>query len=236
MRRILRIFTFRQALTADAQRLRASLDEFALLSFWARVACYEVLAAGSDDGAGALRRRFLVLLKHRPPARFLCHLVHALLGSRIFRHGDFDRQAQSLIWLRSASVVASVLWLYPRVFALDTAAGPLPAAADAFRHGSVLLFHTNQRIYIWVGEQAAPEYIRAVFGDGVGKELPEIDSDECRAVTARVAECRELSGCYLPVDIIPQGDPREMALVGLLVDTPPNEMPLEDWVTRVAGL
>jgi hypothetical protein len=236
MRRILRIFTFRQALTADAERLRASLDEFALISFWARVSCYDVLAAGSDDGACALRRRLLALLKPPPPSSFLCHLVHALLGSRIFSHGDFDRQTQSIVWLRSASLVSSILWLYPRIFALDAAVGPLPAAADAFRRGSVLLFHTNQRIYIWVGEQVAPEYIRAVFGHAVGTDLPEIDSNESRAVRARVAECQQLSGYYLPVDIIPQGDPREMALVGLLVDTPPNQMSLEDWITRVAGL
>jgi hypothetical protein len=103
----------------------------------------------------------------------------------------------------------------------------------------VFLFHLPYRILIWISSAVDPLYIEDAFGvptlESLPAEVPKLDSKESEDLNARIGECWEISGRYLPVEIIAQGNPKEAEIASLLVDTQPANpnLGLEVWIREL---
>jgi hypothetical protein len=122
--------------------------------------------------------------------------------------------------LRQAPLFEVLLWLYPRMIALDTKTEEIPCEGESFGAGSVFLFHTTEKVYIWIGMEANREYLARVFGSDDVRCVPELETEENRYVRGRIQECYALSRRFLPVEVIQQGEPREELIGKLLVAAP----------------
>lgn len=228
-RRILRVMTFRQAFTEDPQRLRESLDEAAAAAFFVKRVTYEVLRSGPDAGRAAIRAAAAALKGFGAFAHFAHAFYGAVIVAELPRQA-LDRRIEAIVWARSAPMIETLLALYPRIAALDSRVEAIPADANAFMYGRVLLFHTIGALWIWIGEEANQDYIRSAFGARpFAAEIPVIESEANEYVNEKVEECRTLSGTYLPVVFVAQGDPQDGFFARLLVDTPPAGPSLAEW-------
>jgi hypothetical protein len=83
----------------------------------------------------------------------------------------------------------------------------------------VVLVHSFDLIYVWVNPEAPPTIIWAFFGsDTLPREVPQLDTRENVRLNEVITECYAMSGRYLPVEVIPPGDPREAIFGDILVD------------------
>lgn len=244
--RMIRIFNFSLPVVSDVKTIRSSIDEGALATFFAKRVVHSVLSSGKESAMKLIHRDMFNIISHSISVRSMFHLSHAIsLSQLISVPCDFgvDGRMCVSVFTRAANVVEMMLYLYPRMFALDSTIvdsvynkyagispnflGPLPLAAESFGYGSVFLFHTNTKIYIWVSKAADPSFLNGVFGCSSIQDLPtEIPSDiqtpENQKIQLLLNECWKLSGKYIPNEVIPQEDPREYVISRFLVDSTPN--------------
>jgi hypothetical protein len=218
--RRVRVFSFAAPVAADPRAVLAAVDSGALAAALARQAAAAVLRSGGTAAAAAcassVRGAAALLPALRP-------LAHALLSRRIFRaRGEPDWLMAELLRMRAFGVVASLLWLCPRLFCADAEKGPLPLTAASFATGRCFLAHGEDRIWIWVGEGVAGDWMESVFGVGSLAELAGIgrvsEGEGSAALRELIGACWEICGRYLQVEVIVQGDPREAVFNEMLVD------------------
>ena len=240
-KRMLRVFTFRFPLSTDYMAIKNSIDEGALTALIVKRAIFNMLSSGLEPALMHLKNEVIALVANGIPAESIFHLIHSFYFSKIGTPGAStpDQKIAYSVWLRSASIVEMLLCLYPRMFALDTRSAAIPCEANSFAVGRVFLFHTNAKTYIWVSNEADPTFLSNVFGvttvdaTTFPSDLAELDTDDSRYVHSKLQECWSLSGRYLPLEIIPQGSPRESVFGSLLVDTPPGGETFLDWLQKV---
>jgi hypothetical protein len=218
LRRLIRVITHALPTTDVPGSVRAAVNEAAVAAFLMK----RITAFVADPRPASDLVRHTLTAMSVGGARYqsLYHLLHSLLGSPLMRAQSELRIAE-LILVRSMSLVDCLLYLYPRMFALDAQqySGPLPLVGDSFQYGSIFLAHTVRRIYIWVRSDAAPDLLMKFFGDQtVPADVPLTGTPENQRLNELVAACQAFSRKYLPVEIIPGGDTRESVFREILVD------------------
>jgi hypothetical protein len=218
--RRVRVFTFSVPTTTDPQLAIAGVDEGALASFFVRQTVGQILKIGGPATFENMSKT-LRLVAMRLPG--FAALAHALLSQPVFRCGrEIDWLVTEVIRLRSMSVAGTLLWLYPRMFAMDTGSGALPLTAAALATGCCFLVHTDNRILIWVRHGVDEEWLAEVFGVRTMQEIVNVTDVQMLERSANVRSllnhCWTVSGQYLPIVIIPEGDPREIVFRTVLVD------------------
>jgi hypothetical protein len=214
--RIIRVMTFALPVTSRIEDVSQGIDEAALAAFIVKRCPGIVVGQGVREASTSVRLLLNAMLSRG--FRFECfpYLVHSLLGSRLLRH---DAKLVALMVAKTYSVVNCLLYLYPRLFAVDTAEGPLQLVQESFERGSVFLAHTVDRIFVWVSPECPQEVVRAFFGrEGVGGEVPQLETEESRRMNEMIGECYALSGRYLLVEVIPPRSQREAVFADILVD------------------
>jgi hypothetical protein len=218
LRRVIRVMTYALPTTEAPGCVRAAVDEGVLAAFLMK----RITAFVSDPQPASDFVRHTLTAMSVGGARYqsLYHLLHSLFGSPLLRPQSESRIAE-LIAARSMSLVDCLLYLYPRMFALDAQQnyGPLPLVGESFQYGSIVLAHTVTRIYVWVSTNAAPDLLVKFFGgQTVPADVPQTGTPENQRLNELIAACWAFSRKYLPVEIIPGGDARENVFRDILVD------------------
>jgi protein transport protein SEC24 len=219
-RRLIRIMTFALPVTNQPAVVKASVDEAAVAVYLLKHTASLVLQRPVPEAVAILNRRFAALTSGAKYSS-LYHLAHGLLSAPLLRTSLADEaRVMEAALARAASLVNGLLYLCPRVFVVDSGRGVCAASADAFTRGYVLLVHAWNRIYVWVNQETPRELLLGFFGDEVvPAEIPQIQTEMNQRMNEIVADCYALSGRYLPVEVIPPGDPRVSVLGELLVDS-----------------
>ncbi|OHT09481.1 Sec23/Sec24 trunk domain containing protein [Tritrichomonas foetus] len=228
--RMIRVFTVETPRSKDIREVCRSIDEATLTTMMTRRAGTALLSVGPIPGLEQTRKEINAMLMQGSNsvniASFssMYHLMHSLVSNPTFRarHAEgVDGRMSSVIRLRAISVTDLLLYLYPRMFSVDSGE-VLPLTGESFGKGTVFLFHTVDRIFIWVGGGASQEFINGAFGvsdiASLPSELPQLQTPENAKVMAIVQSCWELSSRYLPVEVIGQGGAREYVFADILVD------------------
>jgi hypothetical protein len=160
------------------------------------------------------------------PYESFFRLVYAFHG--LFSGLSDDGKVVLSSWIVLCPLAELILMLYPRMFAIDQEADVLLCCADSFRFGWVFLFHCWNRIYIWISDKADAKFLANAFGTDFS-ELAKLQTPENRMVWDRVQNCLEISGKYLPVEIIKQGDEREGVIGLILMDRPGQGPTFSEW-------
>jgi hypothetical protein len=156
------------------------------------------------DGILAAGARFTVLPQ----------FMHALLAMRIFQQNpSYDALMAELIGIRSLTIADSLLMMYPRMVCVDARKAIVPLTRTAFATGGCFLVHRCSDVILWVGAHASLEWIREAFGvekfDDIPSEVPVLERQANTEINEAIRECWEISGRFLPVTVMRQGDPRE---------------------------
>jgi hypothetical protein len=219
-----RVLTFQIPVSPSPHTVVASADPVALAVVLARRAADPRLPR--EPGLDAALSLFAAHGGSQFPVLF--RLAHAFLSGPLARAG----LGALGNWLANCPVADLLLCLCPRMFALDRGLGPLPCVAESFALGAVFLFHACDAVYIWVGDGADPDWVGRAIGGG---ELERRETAENAALWETIDECRQISGRYLPVVVIRQGDPREAAIGKMLLDRADGAPPFADWYRRIVA-
>jgi hypothetical protein len=221
-RRVIRVMSFAVPTAGDLQGMRPGVDEAALAAFFAKRAASLVAAQGIPEAAAAITTQLRSLASGGFRLVSLYHLVAALVRSPLLRpalNEGADARMAALVNARAFSLVDALLYLYPRMFAVDSGRGPLALTPDSFGAGNVIVVHTLARVFVWVSPGAPLEVKREFFGgDEVQAELRETGSEGNAKLHGLISECYAMSGRYLPVEVIPLGSAREAVFAEILVD------------------
>ena len=156
--------------------------------------------------------------------------MHALLSNAVLRsihpYGVDGRMSQ-IVLLRNLNITDTLLYLYPRMFSVDTNS-ILPLALTSFGQGTMFLFHTHDKIYIWVSAAVDQSLIENAFGCQILENLPTIfppvETKPCQnsidylKLQNMIFDCVKLSKKYLNVEVIGQENPRENIFSEIIVD------------------
>ncbi|OHT11430.1 Sec23/Sec24 trunk domain containing protein [Tritrichomonas foetus] len=224
--RRIRVFTFTSPLSRDPAAVISSVDEATLASIIARRTMTGILASGPVEALAQLRKDLTQMYSVRNPNfKSLLYIVHGLMSNLVLRPVHplgVDGRMSTIIKLRAISLIDLLLYLYPRMYAIDTSNSPLPLSYSSFGLGCCFVFHTVDRIYIWVNNGATPEYLMGAFGvnaiEQVPLELPTLNTPENQAIQALIQDCCTLSGRYLPNEVMIQGSPREYIINEIVTD------------------
>jgi hypothetical protein len=241
-RRVLRVMTFGIPVTDSVAAIQESMDPIGLLASMARRAVRNVLAVGSAEALAIFKNEVSKMISKGAAPSYVYHLTHALAVSPILvivPVPEVDNKIVMLTRWRSVHFMEILLTIYPRMFAVDTDVGPLALVSESFGDGSVFLFHLPSRILMWISSAADQIYIQDAFGvpdlGSLPDEVPKLDSKESEDLNRRIEECWDISGKYLPVEILVQGNPKEVEIASLLVDTQPANpnLGLEVWIREL---
>ena len=104
----------------------------------------------------------------------------------------------------------------------------LPLTSSSFGQGTVFLFHTGDKIYIWVSSSANQFFLLNAFGSKYLENIPSKfpptntmsnkSSEEYLRLQNLISKCIELSGKYLTIEIIGQENPREVIFSDIIID------------------
>jgi len=225
--RMIRVFTFESPLSADPNIICKSIDEATLTTLVMRRALSSVLSKGPAIGSTDIRTEMNVMFSRSTNYVSMYHLLHSILCNQVIRARPHplgvDGRMSVIIGLRSISVNDLLLYLYPKMYALDSdVKTPLPLSGQSFSYGSCFLVHTVEKIYIWVSNSVSQEFLSNVFGvqsfEQLPSELPTLENPTNVEVHNLLNECWSFSGHYLPIEIIPQQSPRESIFADILVD------------------
>jgi hypothetical protein len=209
-----RVLTFQIPVAPSVQTVVASADPVALAAVLAR----QTLGRQTplDRGLEAVLALFIANGGSQFPALF--RLIHAFVSGPVVRAPDENAGRSLRNWFVDCPVVDLLLWLCPRVFAVDRGIGPLPCTAESFTLGAAFLMHTHDAVYVWVSDAADQEWV----GNAIGTDTFERrENSESAAIWQTIEECQQLSGKYLPVAVIRQGD-RDEASSGECLSTGPT--------------
>jgi hypothetical protein len=221
LRRVIRVMTFSIPTASDLESLRSAVDEAAFAAFSTKRAASSVTAAGVAEASARVKSNARSIASRQFRLSSTFHLLHSLSESPLMRIGASDvpdSRMAALMNARSFSAADALLFLYPRMFAVDAGAGPLPLVRESFAQGFVFLVHTLKKIFVWISPAAPPEIVRAFIGDDT-RAVGEIGTKENEALNGVIAECYAFSGKYLPVEVVPAESEREAAVFrDVLVD------------------
>jgi hypothetical protein len=219
--RRVRVFSFEVPVSSDISAVINSIDIPACASVLVR----KQIAALKGNVAFDRDLVFFASAGGLPYQSFF-RLVYAFRG--LFAGLSSDGQVALGRWTAMCPLAELILMLYPRMFAIDQQTDALPCCADSFRFGWVFLFHCWHRIYIWISERADAKFVANAFGTDFS-ELAKLPTLENQLVWDRVQNCLEISGKYLPVEIIKQGDEREGVIRLILIDRPDQGPTFNEW-------
>jgi hypothetical protein len=119
-------------------------------------------------------------------------------------------------------MVDALLSVYPRMLCVDGGHLLVPRTRTSFAAGNCFLLHMVNRIIVWVGAAATPEWISDAFGvdsvPGISPDVPTLDGSGNQDLNAAVQECWTTSRRYLTVTLITQSDPRERIFAQKIVE------------------
>ena len=223
---MIRIFTFEFPTSGDQRQIRDSIDEGALSVYLAKLSSSNLILHGFDVSISSLKKLYSnLLLTHQ--LKSTNYIVHSLLCSKLLRPRtelcDIDKKMEICYNIQSWSFIETLLFIYPRMFAVDTNTEELPLNQESFSYGFCFLIHTQNRIYIWVSPSISQQYLKNVFGVNSVSELtqelkPQNDTNESKILYERINQCYQLSSRYLPIEVIPPGSPNEYLFNDFLVD------------------
>lgn len=224
--RFLRAYTFTVPVSSDPSQVLNSIDEATLATIIMRNSVTQLLTNGPDLASKSLCEQYKNMLSNRAvPFVSSYHLIHSILcdPSIIPQHpyGPDGRMAL-IIRLRAISINDLLLYLYPRMFVLDNTISLLPLSNQSFSYGCAFLFHTVDRIYIWVNDQVSQQFLLDAFGcntiQDLPQEFPDLQTQTNQSIHQVINESWGLSGRYLPVEIMSQGNPKESIFSDIIVD------------------
>lgn len=229
--RMIRVFTIETPVSKDIPTICSSVDEATLTTMMCRRAGTTLLQQGPIPAVESIRKEIQAMVNQR--ALNFCsiyHLMHAMLSNVSFRSRHpfgVDGRMSQIIMLRAISITNLLLYLYPRMFSVDTET-VLPLTSSSFGQGTVFLFHTVDKVYIWVSAAADKSFLANALGCQGLEDLPTAfppptttpnqNSAEYLKLQNLISNCYELSGKYLPVEVIGQGSPREAVFSEIIVD------------------
>lgn len=226
----IRVFTFSIPTTSDVSVIRNNVDEAVLMTIITKYMVSTILSKGMREEYISVKERLNNMLKSNTNFVSLKYLVHSLLSNIAIRNIPHplgvDGRMSNLILLRSINITNLLLYLYPRMFSLDSNEYELlPLTGQSFGHGNCFLVHTINRIYIWISQSVSTEFLMNTFNvNDFNNEMPQnvenlnLNTHEYEKLRELINDCWVLSGCYLPVEIIKQGEPRESVFGEILVD------------------
>lgn len=231
--RMIRVFNVEIPLSTDINSIYASVDEGALVTMINRQATSNLLQKGPIPGKELTMKQIQTICSiPNVNLSSFYHLVHSMMCNSAFRDTHpfgVDGRMLQVIGLRVINVKNLILYLYPRMFSVDTGT-ILPLTGESFAHGTVFLFHTISKIYIWVSDQVDPNFLINAFGCQTLDQLPTTfppnnpqyqpnpASPEYQKLQNIIQGCWELSGMYLLVEVIGKGSPRESVFSEIIVD------------------
>ncbi|KAK8899345.1 hypothetical protein M9Y10_001659 [Tritrichomonas musculus] len=230
--RMIRVFTIETPVSKDVRTICSSVDEATLTTMMCRRAGTTLLQLGPVQAVESIRKEIQAMVNQKAlNFSSIYHLMHAMLSNESFRSRHpfgVDGRMSQIIMLRAISITNLLLYLYPRMFSVDTEA-ILPLTSSSFGQGTIFLFHTVDKIYIWVSAAADKNFLINGFGCQSLEDLPTAfppgppaspnsNSEEYLKLQKLISNCYELSGKYLPVEVIGQGSPREAIFSEIIVD------------------
>ena len=224
---MIRVFTFSLPTTNKPQIIKSSLDEAALATYLAKKAAVKVLQSGPEEATLETKRILASICSGGFRYSSLYHLIHSLLCSHLLRlgiPGGVDTRVTNVLKIRASSIPNTLLYMYPRFYALDAMSAELPLEQASFSAGSIFLVHTVSKIYVWVSPSATPEALSNLFGISSIDQLPQVQdipqlNNELNTFAQNLLQnCYLFSGKYLPTEIIPPGGQREAVFADILVD------------------
>ena len=223
MKRYIRVFTFEVPTTNQPQQIKELIDERAMATWYLKKAAFLALGQGAVEATSAVRKMFATTAA-RTSFQSLYHFIHSLLCSPLLRPNitSLDVRYSTILKVRSFSLQDSLLYLYPRMFAVDGPETPIPLASESFGHGNIILVHTQDKLFLWISPGAQPDQLQKYFGcqsfESLPTEVPQLQTPENQHLNALITDCYTLSRRYLLLEIIPPGSPRESIFAELLVD------------------
>jgi hypothetical protein len=241
-RRVMRVFSMSVRVSPDPRAVLASVDEGALAAVLARQAVAAVLKSGPVAARDWVTKDVRAILACGVRFGSLPQFMHALLSCE-FMHPKLGYDwvmAEAIRW-RSLNVIEALLTLYPRMICVDGGQAAVPLTATSFAAGNCFLVHMHSRIILWVASGAGADWLREAFGTESLKEIPLEVPTIATAVNAdlntMIEECWTISGRYLPVTIIPQGDPREDIFNQILVeDSTIGGAAFSEWMKEIGQI
>ena len=226
---MIRVFTIDLPVSSDIKTICSSIDESSLTTMMCKRACTTLLQKGPVQAFEMIQREIQSMANQR--ALNFCsfyHLMHAMLSNVTFRsYHPFgvDGRMSQIIMLRSSNITNTLLYLYPRMFSFDSNA-LLPLTSTSFGQGTAFLIHTYNKIYIWISNSVDQSLLMNCFGCKRLEDLPisfpsdeaKTDSIEYLKLKSLISNCNELSGKYLPVEVIGQGSNRETVFSEIIID------------------
>jgi hypothetical protein len=237
-RRIIRVFSFSCPVSADFAVVQRGIDEAALANAIGRQFVWHATRKGPAEALEATTKLVESAFGCGIKFKTFHHLMHAFLSNPITRlkfSGGIDARFAGFIRLRALGIVDFVLLVYPRLFAADGPDEALPLTAESFGAGRCFVAHTIGEIFVWIGQDVSDRYLSEAFGvsrfEELPREVPVIETAANERLNGIIRGCWELSGRYLPVSVVPQGDPREAVFGDLLVDDAvASGRNLADWI------
>jgi hypothetical protein len=222
-RRVLRVFTFGARVSSESRAVLASVDDGAVAALMVRKAAVAILTSGPVAAIGPFKTDVQNLLTCGARFAALYHFMHALLSHDIFHPKlGYDWLMAQMIEIRSHRIVDSLLMMYPRMLCIDAGSVVVPLTASSFGIGNCFLVHRHSCVIVWIGANAASDWLQDAFGVSslveVPPQVPSLGTQANTDLNAAIQECWALSGRYLPVTVIPQGDPREGIFKQILVE------------------
>lgn len=239
--RMIRIFTFEIKVSQDINLIRSSIDETALLGFLMKKAVIDTITTGPITAVSNFKKECNKINGKGIQLEYFNYAAHALTLCPLLtaRHPlGVDGRIATIIEYRGMNIIDLMLKIYPRMFAIDTRSQALSLSGKSFAAGAVFLVHMLEKIIIWVSNGASADFLRDVFGVNPGEPLPqtlpELQTESSQYVQNLIQESMTISQRYLPVEIIPQGDPREQIFGSILVDDATDtHSGIDNWLNEI---
>jgi hypothetical protein len=243
-RRVIRISTYAFPVSVDAAIVCAAIDEGALAVVLARRAATWLLANGVTAAMQTIASDVHAVFARGTRYSAMYHLLHAMIGHPAIRHHrplPVDARMAQLLATRAMSVTQLLLFMYPRMIPLDGAHAVLPLTRRSLDAADCFLFHTWNRIVIWVKRSAAPELLMEGFGvrriEEIESALPNKESPLNAEIHALVGSCWNFAGKYVPVEVVADGSRSDALMEEVMVDdSDACGLDLDRWMTGHGGV
>lgn len=225
--RVIRIFNFMLPYSTDIRAIGSTADEGAIATIILKQTSTNLMRIGPAETSNEIKKMITVMNNRGHRFQSILTMVHSLLNSDVLRIPSpfgVDGRMSNIIEIRSSNVVDAVLKMYPRFFALENPSAILPLTNQSFYAGNIFVLHTNKKIYIWVSPGTPSDVLQSVFGVSSISELPssvpQTGTEMNEMLNNSINECYQISGRYLPSEIIPGGgqSPREAIVANALYD------------------
>jgi hypothetical protein len=224
-RRIIRVFTMVYPVSPDLGMVLASIDEGALAVMLARRAATALLATGTTAAKHAIAKDVQAVFVGGVRYVALYHLIHGLLCNPAIQHHSpigVDARMAQLVQVRAMGIVQLLIFMYPRMIAIIPGRPILPMTRRSLELADVMIFHTWRTIFVWVKRTVSTEILRDAFGVvsfiELQNDLPTLEGDLNKELHRIIQQCWDLTGIYISVEVIGEGNEGEAAISQFFVD------------------